>query len=69
MTDEETHIDPRKMKMYFNLTPKEEKQLFNLLKRKNNGEYIYYTEIAKKTGVPYEIVVSYDVKNFRSIDN
>ena len=69
MTDEETHIDPRKMKMYFNLTPKEEKQLFNLLKSKNNGEYIYYTEIAKKTGVPYEIVVSYDVKNFRSIDN
>ena len=64
MTEEETHIDPKHMKCYYNFTPEEEMQLVDLLTRKNNGERIYYAEIAQKTGVPYDIVVLYDIQNF-----
>ena len=61
---EETHIDPKHTKVFYNFTPEEEIQLVNLLTRKNNGEKIYYSEIAQKTGVPYDIVVLYDIENF-----
>ena len=62
---EETHIDPKHMKVFYNFTPEEEIQLVDLLTRKNNGERIYYSEIADKTGVPYDIVVLYDIENFK----
>lgn len=69
MTEEETHIDPKKMKMYYSFTPEEEMQLVDLLSRKNNGEKIYYSEISKQTGVPYDIVILYDIQNFQIPNN
>ena len=68
MTKEETHIDPEHMKMYYNFTPEEEIQLVDLLTRMNNGERIYYSDIADKTGVPYDIVVLYDIENFKLLN-
>lgn len=65
MTKEETHIDPKSMKCYYDFTPEEEIQLVELLTRKNNGEEIYYSDISNKTGIPYDIVLLYDVENFR----
>ena len=69
MTDEETHIDPKASKCYYNFTPDEETQLVDLLTRKNNGERIYYSEIAQKTGIPYDIVVLYDIENFKFLND
>lgn len=69
MTTEETHIDPKHMKCYYNFTPDEEMQLVDLLTRKNNGESIYYSDIAKQTGVPYDIVILYDIENFKFLDD
>ena len=62
---EETHTDPKHMKVFYNFTPEEEIQLVDLLTRKNNGDSIYYSDIAQKTGVPYDIVVLYDIENFK----
>lgn len=62
---EDTHIDPKHTKCFYQFTPDEEIQLVDLLTRKNNGEIIYYSEIAQKTGVPYDIVVLYDIENFK----
>lgn len=61
---EETHIDPKHTRVFYQFKPNEEIQLVDLLTRKNNGEKIYYSEIAQKTGVPYDIVVLYDIENF-----
>lgn len=68
-TSEETHIDPKHSKCYYNFTPEEEIQLVDLLTRKNNGENIYYSDIARQTGIPYSIIVSYNVKNFLCLDD
>ena len=68
-TSEETHIDPKHSKCYYNFTPEEEIQLVDLLTRMNNGERIYCSEIALKTGIPYDIVVSYNLENFLSSDD
>lgn len=65
---EETHIDPKHMKVFYNFTPEEEIQLVDLLTRMNNGERIYYSDIADKTGVPYDIVVLYDIENFKLLN-
>lgn len=65
MTSEDTHIDPKRMKRYYDFTPEEEIQLVELLTRKNNGENIYYSDISKQTGIPYDIVLLYDVENFK----
>lgn len=67
--DESTHIDPNAIKCFYDFTPEEEIKLVELLTRKNNGEKLSYAEIAEKTGIPYDIVVFYNVENFLSCCN